>query len=371
MFTKYILSATQKYDKLKKSENEKKGGAVLKTLGSLIEQYRSLSMIGMCKNAGKTTAFNELIRELNTRDEVFAVTSIGRDGESSDLVTGTKKPGIYVHKGTLIATTSGLLKWCDITKEVLATTNMGTPMGDVVLLRALSDGNIQLAGPSMNDQLIEVSEMFKKFGAHRILIDGAISRKTLCSKSVTEATVLCTGASYHKDIQIVVAHTAYFCEILSLKAVENSKVAEAIRGKKEEGKVLLINDSGETAVCQTMKAMEEALYKKAYENYQYIYVNGALSDGALKPVLISSAPLKNKTFIVSDSSKILLTAPVYEKIGIKGAHIEVLDQIHLAAVTINPFSAYGYDFDKDEFFERMSAAVNVPVINVEDKKGDD
>lgn len=103
------------------------------------------------------------------------MTSIGRDGESSDLVTGTKKPGIYVHKGTLIATTAGLLKWCDITKEILATTNMSTPMGDVVVLRALSDGNIQLAGPSMNDQLIEISKIFNRFGAGRVLIDGAIS----------------------------------------------------------------------------------------------------------------------------------------------------------------------------------------------------
>lgn len=155
----------------------------MKTLGSLIEEYRSLSMIGMCKNAGKTTAFNQLIKELNDKNEVFAVTSIGRDGESSDLVTGTKKPGIYVHKGTLIATTAGLLKWCDITKEILATTNMSTPMGDVVVLRALSDGNIQLAGPSMNDQLIEISKIFNDFGAQRVLIDGAISRKTLCSKA--------------------------------------------------------------------------------------------------------------------------------------------------------------------------------------------
>lgn len=343
----------------------------MKTLGSLIDEYKSLSMIGMCKNAGKTTAFNQLIKELNDKDEVFAVTSIGRDGESSDLVTGTKKPGIYVHGGTLIATTAGLLKWCDITKEILATTNMSTPMGDVVVLRALSDGNIQLAGPSMNDQLIEISKIFNRFGAGRVLIDGAISRKTLASKSVTEATVLCTGASYHKDIQVTVAHTAYFCRLLSLPAMENECVRAAIKEKGNEGKVLLIHTNGDAVSCRTMKAMEEALYKKEYKDFKYIYVSGALSDGAIKPTLISSVPLKDKVFIVDDSSKILLTAPVYEKIGIKGASIAVLDTIHLAAVTINPFSAYGYDFDKDEFYERMSAAVDVPVINVEDRDSDD
>lgn len=343
----------------------------MKTLGSLVDEYKSLSMIGMCKNAGKTTAFNQLIKELNDKDEVFAVTSIGRDGESSDLVTGTKKPGIYVHRGTLIATTSGLLKWCDITKEILAATRMSTPMGDVVVLRALSDGNIQLAGPSMNDQLIQLSKIFNSFGADRVLIDGAISRKTLASKAVTEATVLCTGASYHKDIQVTVAHTAYFCKILSLPAMENEKVRRAIIENGETGKAVIINEAGEAKPCRTMKEMEECFYKKEYRDFRYVYISGALSDGAIKPALISSVSLKDKVFIVADSSKILLTAPIYEKIGIKGAHIAVLDTIHLAAVTINPFSAYGYDFDKDEFYERMSAAVDVPVINVEDRDSDD
>lgn len=342
----------------------------MKKLGDLIDAYKSLSMIGMCKNAGKTTVFNQLIRELNDKDEVFAITSIGRDGESSDLVTGTKKPGIYVKAGTVIATTDQLLKWCDITKEILATTGISTPMGEVVVLRALSDGNIQLAGPSMNDQLITVSEIFRGFGAGRVLIDGAISRKTLCSRKVTEATVLCTGASYNKNIHTVVEHTAYFCEILGAGPVDNANVAAAAGGFKGDKtvKAVLLTKDGDSLALSSASGLSEALYKKENEAYAYIFINGALSDGILKPILLSNVPMKNRTIIVADSSKILLTAPVYEKIGIKGAKLCVLDQIHLAAVTINPFSAYGYDFDKDEFMEMMRAKVDIPVINVEDRE---
>ena len=47
-----------------------------------------------------------------------------------------------------------------------------------------------------------------------------------------------------------------------------------------------------------------------------------------------------------------------------GLSFEVADAIRLLAVTINPFSAYGFHFDKDEFMEQMSAAIRVPVINV-------
>lgn len=31
---------------------------------------------------------------------------------------------------------------------------------------------------------------------------------------------------------------------------------------------------------------------------------------------------------------------------------------------MNPFSAYGFNFDKDELLSRMQARVNVPVLNV-------
>lgn len=47
-------------------------------------------------------------------DESIALTSIGRDGERSDLVTNTKKPEIFVYDGTIIATAEKLLLRAEI-----------------------------------------------------------------------------------------------------------------------------------------------------------------------------------------------------------------------------------------------------------------
>ena len=41
----------------------------------------------------------------------LGLTSIGRDGESTDVVTGTEKPGIFVREGTLIATARICCGW--------------------------------------------------------------------------------------------------------------------------------------------------------------------------------------------------------------------------------------------------------------------
>ena len=88
-------------------------------LKEYIQGVRSLSIIGMCKNAGKTTVLNKLIAELNGSRVRLGLTSIGRDGESTDLVTRTAKPGIYVYEGTLVATAVDMFRLSDITREII------------------------------------------------------------------------------------------------------------------------------------------------------------------------------------------------------------------------------------------------------------
>lgn len=339
------------------------------TLSELIRPYRSISIIGMCKNAGKTTALNRIIREINGDGRVLALTSIGRDGEDKDLVTGTKKPGIRVERGTLVATASDLiLRHCDVTREIIGTTGISTPMGDVVLLRARSDGSIQLAGPSITNQLARVREEFFRHGADVVIIDGALSRKTLCSRRVTEATVLCTGASYNKNIETVVEDTAYHCRILTLPETEDPALRALAAGDEDfRGMVLLGKQEPWTAPAGL--SLEDALRRPEAQGTETVFFGGAMSDFLMKPLLMSSAPLKGLTFVVRDSSKILLKRENYERIARRGVTLKVLDTVNLVAVTVNPFSAYGFHFSAQELMARMEARVGLPVIDVmEDAK---
>ena len=324
-------------------------------LKELVENYRSLSIIGMCKNAGKTTVLNRIIAELSPVCRM-GLTSIGRDGESVDLVTHTHKPGIYVFEGTLIATAADLIRVCDITREIVASTGVNTPMGEVAVVRARSDGSVQLAGPSMTAQLKDVRELFFSLGAELVLIDGSISRKTLCAPAVSEATILCTGASYNKNISVVVEDTAFVKTLLTLPA----QPAWDVNGLAG-GRIFLKDESG---VRATDMPLAEALRDKAFSNVSQIYVNGALTDAQLLPALTSNARLKDREITVQDGSKLLITGPTYDKLMIRGARLSVVDTTAVAAVTINPFSAYGFDFDRDEFMQRMSERVDVPVLNV-------
>lgn len=365
----------------------------------LLSPDATLALAGMCKNAGKTTVLNRLLAELGQEGRKVALTSIGRDGETEDVATGTHKPRIYVEEGTLFATASDLLGNCDTSTEILAMSGVSTPMGEVVVCRARSGGFLDLAGPSMNQQLVQLSEQFRQFGPDKILVDGAISRKSLCSRRVADEVILCTGASYHRDVDVVVADTAYIAELLQLpeaaedqqegqrqavdaagrqkgQAGEDAKKAWrdrlllARREMGEGGKLLVLGEDGVWQAPGRGEKLVDVLRDKQYQKCQYFWLEGAVTDAMLRPLLLSNVPLEDRVFVVEDSSKLLLGEDTYRKLGRRGGCIRVLWRIYLRAVTVNPFSAYGNHFDGKELKGKMQAAVELPVLDVKEEKDD-
>lgn len=82
-------------------------------LEELSEKYKRISIVGMAKNAGKTTALNYLIEEAMDEGLVLGVTSTGRDGEGTDLVTGTEKPRVFLDTGTIVSVPTQLYDLAD------------------------------------------------------------------------------------------------------------------------------------------------------------------------------------------------------------------------------------------------------------------
>ena len=304
-------------------------------LVSRLQQVQSMSIVGMCKNAGKTTMLNWLLAHTGRR-QILGLTSIGRDGESTDVVTGTEKPSIFVPAGTLIATAKDMLRLGDVTKEILITTGIPTPLGEVVVMRARSDGYVQLAGPSITAQLREVSRMFFELGATQSIIDGALGRKSLGARNVADGIVLCTGASYNMSMDKVIEDTANFCRLMDLPK------ADTLPPEATDGLEACLKEHGEA------------------------YIAGALTDTMVIP-LLRSGLLRSSRLVVADPSKVLLKPDTLDKLAVRDVTLQTKDAARTLCVTVNPVSAYGWKFDKDAFIDRMRQSVNVPVINVKEE----
>ena len=329
-------------------------------LYELIEPYASVSTIGICKNAGKTTVLNGLIGACNKHGETIGLTSIGRDGERSDLVTNTKKPEIHVHCGTLFATAEKAIPLGTVSREILDVTPYGTPMGDVVLIRARSDGFIQIAGPSISTQLACIRDMLFSYGAKRVFLDGALGRRSLAVPSVSEALILSSGASYSPDMAKTVSDTAYCARIMSLPRTEYD-----VNGI--EKKFSLIENGEILGFSELTEALDE-LRKKTYSA---LVLRGGITESAASQ-LLSLGKLKKETeLIVEDGSKLLLCKSNFDKLGLAGFRFRVIKMTKLLAVTVNPFSAYGNHYDKNAFYDAVSEELPewVKVINVFEEEG--
>jgi hypothetical protein len=67
---------------------------------------------------------------------------------------------------------------------------------------------------------------------------------------------------------------------------------------------------------------------------------------------------------VEDSTKIFISEKVMKKFKAKGGIIKVLHPIKVIAVTINPTSPLGYQFEKDNFFNLMKKNLDIPVYDL-------
>jgi len=297
-------------------------------LKDLTKDLNTIALIGMCKNAGKTTVLNLLLDEPN-----LAITSIGLDGETVDNVTKTKKPRIFAKKGTLVATATDLLCQCTTTKQILASTGIPSPLGEIVVFRCVDDGFVQIAGPSIVANFILLKKILYDLGAKKIIIDGALGRKSIASNGVIDGAILSTGASYDKDINKVLKDTAFVIDLYNLPTFNYN-------------------------VKPSLDLIEDARKGK-----KILYFDGAITNNIIKT--LSTLKHVNKIVVgVKNASKILATNQVLETFFLRGGKIKVKNKIKLLAVTINPYSAYGFSFDKNLFKEKMQQLTTLPVINV-------
>ena len=320
-------------------------------LKGLIGDAKTVVMLGMCKNAGKTTALCRLIRELAEEGGApAALTSIGRDGESRDLVTGTDKPPIYMYEGMLAATAKELLPLSDVSREILTGTGLYTSLGEVMIFRARSDGFVQLAGPAIVGHLEPLKEMLRGLGAGRLLIDGALSRRSPAAAAKDGAVILSTGASLDRSMERTITETAYAARILCLPQ-------EAAPGE-EKGHFTLFGEDKNGRPAEDLNALQRGMGEET------LLINGALTESQAAGLLRSPVRKEGLTLLARDAGCLMLQRETFEGLSRRGVKFAVKNAVRLAAVTVNPVSAGGWHFPEDEFRERMQEAVGVPVLNV-------
>ncbi len=329
-----------------------------------ITTFSVVSIIGLAKNVSKTTTLNYIIK--NLKGYKLGLTSIGRDGEKYDVITLLPKPRIYIKRNTIIATARQSYEASEVQMEILKTTDFNTPLGEVLILKALSDGLVELAGPSTNKNLKKLCVELKDLGCDLILIDGAFDRRSYATPIISDAIILSTGASVSEDIQNVIDLTAHTIDLLNLECEKEKEISDIAKDIFKKAKVGIVDNQTNIKLLDVPTPLDAAkdISANLDEKSRYVIINGAITDKLLEDLMKFTHKYKGVTFLVEDATKLFLSKNLKNKFQKKGGIIKVLHSIKVIAVTINPTSPLGYQFEKDNFLNLMKKKLDVPVYDL-------
>lgn len=326
-------------------------------------KYRSLAIVGLEKNTGKTECLNYILSKIGGQAQRFALTSVGIDGESRDQVCQTPKPEIEIPEGMIFVTSEKHYREKRLVAEILGISDERTALGRLVTARAMASGKVLLSGPSDTEGLKRLITGMLAIGVQTTIVDGALSRLSLASPAVTEAMILATGAAVSGNIASLVQRTKYVYELIEMEEVE-PELQESLDGIKQG--VWAIDREGQIIDLQLpsvfmLEKGDTDLFRYGYR----LYVAGAISDKLLQLLRVQLQPIE---LIVRDFTRVFAASESYYAFLRKGGQLKVVHKSKLLAVTINPVSPIGFCLDSDRLREAMEEVLQIPVFDVKKMK---
>ena len=324
--------------------------------------YKSLSIIGLEKNTGKTTTLNFLIKTLKNR--ALGITSIGMDGEEKDTLYGTHKPKIYIGKGTLVASAKTSLLISDVTFEILEVLDINTPLGFIVIARSISQGFVEISGPSTKNGVKKVITAMEIYGADLSLVDGALSRKTFADPLITEASILCIGGAYSEHINTLINETLKLMCFFSISKADD-KTCELYKKIMEHTKLAFVY---EDKIIRSKLKLALGSSEEIISNYsvklKYVFISGVITNSLMESILNSSFNVSTVIFIIEDGTKLFLSNDIYFRFLNRHGKFQCLNKINIIGISINPKSTSGYSLDYKYLVKALKPELNIPVFNV-------
>lgn len=324
-------------------------------------RHRSVAIVGLAKNTGKTECLNYILRHVKDAGRRVALTSIGIDGESLDQVSQTPKPEIKVYEDMVFVTSEKHYREKRLIAEVMDISTEQTSLGRLVTARAVSPGKVLLSGPAKAESARRLIEGMRRHSVDTTIVDGALSRLSIGSPTVTDAMILATGAALSCNIPQLTRMTKYVYDRIRLPQVAPD-LAERLA--PIESGVWAVDKDGEVRDLGIPSIFMAAGHKERLFQYgNTLYVAGVVSDNFMR-FLRQQKNAAELTLVIRDFTKMFATMEAYYAYLKKGGRVEVLHSSKLLAVCVNPLAPNGYRLDSDELREAIQTSLGVPAYDV-------
>jgi hypothetical protein len=302
------------------------------TLAELVRPHATVTVVGLAKNAGKTTVVNHLLERMEGR---VGLASLGLDGEARDQLTGLAKPRIAPPAGALVLTTTQLRGQTPMVREL----PFRTAAGGVVIAAAGGGDPVVVSGPTRLDELDEALSALRAAGAERLLLEGALGRLGTAAPGRADAVVLAAGASLADGADDLPLRLRLAIDALDLPVTD--RPADVALDRAAGFELEAAAEVGEGAVAE---------------------VAGALTDPLIETLMREG---RRATLVVADATRVLAGAWTVARARRAGVELAARRPLRIAALTASPFHPDG-SRQADEAFRALvdASAGRWPVYDV-------
>lgn len=337
--------------------------APMKRIASVIEGegIRTVAIVGCSKNTGKTTTLNQVMGGLAGALDPIGILSIGIDGEDTDFWLGVPKPGIHVAPGTLAATTEDALKASTARFQVLQSTGVMTPLGELVLARTEAPGDLMLAGIRHKADLRLVVDGLVRQGACRVLVDGSYQRLAAADPDVSQGVILSTGAVVGDTMAEVVERTREILERLRVPETGDESARALFREAVDLGVPLIRFEDGRIMPLEGDEREDDPREVETGHGAVTAAIPGAVTDRWIVALLDRfRGPIH---LLATDPTRLFASGPVLRRFAVAGGELTVIRKVRLLALTVNPTRVTGPSLPRDELLAAVaSLARSTPVF---------
>jgi len=325
----------------------------------------ALAVIGLVKNAGKTTVVNNLMANCARR---FGLTSLGLDGERTDHLTGLDKPRIAPPPGTLVATTEGSLARSHYAMRIIEELPYVTSLGRVVIGEAGGQGAVEVSGPVTLAEVRGTVDRLRARGAEQVLVDGAINRLGSASPRVSDGLVMATGGLVADSLDEIVETTVATLEMLTIPQAPPDVRDLVAPATLSTVRALSVDEQGrqtalelDTVVGEGVRVAREVMRLGSAT----LFVGGALTQEFVDDFTRVLAPRRTLRVVVRDATVLILPPATAARFRRRGIDLRVLTPLRVLAVTTNPFRL-PKPYDPQLFFGAVADALGdrAPVFDV-------
>lgn len=308
-------------------------------------RMQTVAVMGMTKNTGKTVSLNHLLSQAHAARKAVGLTSIGRDGEERDQVFSIPKPPVRVTPGCLVATARDTLLRAKVRTKPIGPTGVDSPMGEIVIVKAMEAGEMEVAGASRGHDQHKVIDLLKQCGAEMVFLDGALGRSHHASPALADGVVLATGAAIGGGIEDVLRKTRDRLAILGIApAPEN--IANRVQPLFDQGGVGVWSHRGTCWFSEPLPTVNAAstLLSLNTDDIGLVAFSGAVGKLLWQAILTLLERHPGLTVVVADGTKLFIDAMDLALFEHQGGRLYALRSIQLIGITLNPFSPFGGSF---------------------------